>query len=329
MRMIADTANQSPINRTHTKETDMTISFANNPPVRDLLDQLSGHRDSGGDLRLKAIIRRIAGDLFATIEEFNVSDDEFWTALNFLAAGAPELGLWAAGLGFERYLDLRADAADAAAGLTGGTPRTIEGPLYVAGAPVSEAFARIDDGTDSGETLIMHGEVRDISGKPLAGALVEVWHANTLGNYSYFDPSQSAFNLRHGIRTDAEGHYSFRSIVPSGYACPPGGSTERLLQAIGRHGRRPAHIHFFVSAVEHRHLTTQINIDGDPYLHDDFAYATRDGLIPAIIHHSGDDAGNRYGIEGNFAEIKFDFILQPAHSAEDSALSSRARVLVD
>ena len=52
-----------------------------------------------------------------------------------------------------------------------------------------------------------------------------------------------------------------------------------------RHGQRPAHIHFFVSAPGHRHLTTQINIAGDKYLYDDFAFATREGLIPKIARH--------------------------------------------
>jgi hypothetical protein len=37
------------------------------------------------------------------------------------------------------------------------------------------------------------------------------------------------------------------------------------------------HIHFFISADNHRKLTTQINIEGDPLLNDDFAYATSDG----------------------------------------------------
>jgi catechol 1,2-dioxygenase len=217
--------------------------------------------------------------------------------------------------------------ADAEAGITGGTPRTIEGPLYAAGAPVEQSFARLDNGTEKGKVLVMHGHVRDVHGKRLEGALVEVWHANTLGNYSYFDKSQSAFNLRRGIKTGCDDGYSFRSILPSGYGCPPGGSTERLLHAIGRHSRRPAHIHFFVSAPEHRHLTTQINIDGDPYLHDDFAYATREGLIPTVTHHKGGDGGKRYGVEGPFAEIEFDFVLQRALSPGELVASSRSRAL--
>jgi catechol 1,2-dioxygenase len=218
------------------------------------------------------------------------------------------LGLLAAGLGFEHFLDLRLDEAEAKAGIEGGTPRTIEGPLYVAGAPLSEGHARLDDGTDPGETLVMRGRVLGEDGKPLAGALVEVWHANHLGNYSYFDKSQPAFNLRRSIRADANGNYSFRSVVPVGYSVPPAGKTQQLLDQLGRHGHRPAHIHFFVSAPGFRKLTTQINIDGDPYLWDDFAFATRDGLVPPVKKAEGAE-GKPYGVDGNFALIDFDFTL--------------------
>jgi catechol 1,2-dioxygenase len=107
----------------------MTQNFTDRPEVQTLLDRLSGHDQPGGDPRLKAIVRRIVGDLFATIDEFDITDDEFWAALNFASAGAGEYGLWAAGLGIEHFLDLRADAIDAAKGITGGTPRTIDGPL--------------------------------------------------------------------------------------------------------------------------------------------------------------------------------------------------------
>jgi catechol 1,2-dioxygenase len=305
----------------------MTENFAKTPEVQALLDRLSGLDQAAGDARLKAIVRRIVGDLFATIDEFDITDDELWAALNYAAAGGGEFGLWAAGLGLEHYLDLRADAADARAGITGGTPRTIEGPLYVAGAPESVGFARMDDGSEDGkgEVLIMHGQVRDIDGKPVSGAKVEVWHANTLGNYSYFDQTQPPFNLRRTIVTDSDGRYAFRSIVPVGYACPPGGSTEGILKAIGRHGNRPAHIHFFVSSDGHRHLTTQINIDGDPYLHDDFAYATRDDLIPAVTHVQNSNLGAKYGVEGPFAEIEFDFALHAAASEVEEDASSRLR----
>ena len=54
---------------------------------------------------------------------------------------ANEVGLLVPGLGLETFLDLRTDDAERRAGIEGGTPRTIEGPLYVAGAPLSKEEA--------------------------------------------------------------------------------------------------------------------------------------------------------------------------------------------
>lgn len=293
--------------------------------VERLLDRIGGLGEAGGDQRTKHIVRRIVGDLFATIDDFDVSPEEFWSAVSFLQGAAPEFGLIAPGLGFDHFLDLRMDAADAAAGKAGGTPRTIEGPLYVAGAPLSTGFARLDDGTDAGEVLIMHGRVLDKSGAPLAGAVVDVWHANTRGAYSTFDPTQTPFNSRRRIETGVDGAYRFQSIVPAGYAVPPGGSTDRLLTAIGRHGRRPAHIHFFVSAKGRRSLTTQINIAGDPDLHDDFAHATRDGLIPVIVRRDDAEAIRAEGLNTPFSEVAFDFVLTPADDPRAEVMHARTR----
>src|SRR3546814_9607971 len=89
--------------------------------------------------------------------------------------------------------------------------------------------------------------------------------------------------MRRTIITDNQGRYKFQSTLPKGYGCPPDGPTQALLNELGRHGNRPAHIHFFVTADEHRKLTTQINIDGDPLVYDDFAYATREGLVPPLV----------------------------------------------
>jgi catechol 1,2-dioxygenase len=216
------------------------------------------------------------------------------------------------------------DEKERRAGLQGGTPRTIEGPLYVAGAPLSKGEARLDQDPEQGEVLFVDGQVRDAEGKPVAGAIVEVWHANTKGGYSFFDPSQSPYNLRRRIETDAEGRYRFRSILPSGYGCPPDGVTQQLLTALGRHGNRPAHIHFFVEAPGFRKLTTQINISDDPYLHDDFAFATRDGLIPEV--RRVDDAGQvrAKGLNAPYAEITFDFVLHAEVGTAPGTVVQRA-----
>ena len=218
----------------------MTDSLMDTKEVKDLLMKVSNLGDGTGDVRLKRIVHRVVSDLFRTIEDFDVQPDEFWSAMAYLTrlGQANETGLLVPGLGLETFLDLRLDQAERKAGLEGGTPRTIEGPLWIEGAPLSKGEARLDDGTEQGEVLFMDGQVRDMNGKPVAGAIVDVWHANTLGGYSFFDPSQAKYNLRRRIETDAEGRYRFRSILPAGYACPPDGVTQELLNALGRHGHR-------------------------------------------------------------------------------------------
>ena len=289
----------------------MTVKISHTADIQAFFEEAAGFGNDQGSPRLKRIIQRVLQDTARLIEDLEITDDEFWHAVDYLnrLGGRGEAGL------------LVLDAKDAAVGLSGGTPRTIEGPLYVAGAPLAEGEVRMDDGSEEGVATVMllEGQVLDPQGQPLAGAIVDLWHANTRGTYSFFDQSQSEYNLRRRIVTDAEGRYRARSIVPSGYGCDPQGPTQECLDLLGRHGQRPAHVHFFISAPGHRHLTTQINLAGDKYLWDDFAYATRDGLVGEVVFHEG--------AEGRHAELKFDFQLQKAHGTEDEQRSGRPRAL--
>jgi catechol 1,2-dioxygenase len=309
----------------------MSVKIFETPEVQDFLRLVSGEGMPGGSPRAKQIIHRIVSDLYKAIEDLDITPDEYWAGVAYVnSLGArSEAGLLSPGLGFDRYMDMRMDAEDEALGVENGTPRTIEGPLYVAGAPVVHGFARLDDGSDTaGHTLIMHGTVRAANGEPLPGAKVEVWHCNTKGFYSHFDPTgeQKPFNMRRTIIADDQGRYRFQSIVPHGYGCPPDGPTQTLLNSLGRHGHRPAHIHFFVSADGHRKLTTQINIDGDPLVNDDFAYATREGLVPPVIERTDDASIKANGLTGPFAEIEFDLILSALVDGVDNQIVDRARL---
>jgi catechol 1,2-dioxygenase len=308
----------------------MTVKISHTAEVQDLIKEAAGFNSDQGSPRLKQLMHRLISDAFKIIEDLEVTEDEFWLAVDRLnKVGAhTEFGLLLPGLSMEHFMDLLQDAKDQQIGLAGGTPRTIEGPLYVANAPLSEGFARMDDGSedDVGIPLFIKGTVLNTDGKPVAGAIVDLWHANTNGTYSYFDESQSAFNLRRRIKTDAEGRYTARSIIPSGYGVNPEGPTQECLSALGRHGQRPAHIHVFVSAPEHRHLTSQINLAGDKYLWDDFAYATREGLVGEARLLDNADASKAHGLDGRqFAELEFDFVLQPAVNADDEHRSQRPR----
>jgi len=308
----------------------MNVKIFDTPEVQDFLKAVSGFDQAGGNDRAKQIMHRLLSDLYRLIDDFDVTPEEYWATVNLLneLGAEKQVGLLSPGLGFDHYLDMRMDAADEQARLDGGTPRTIEGPLYVAGAPVAEGEARMDDGSDGeAEVMWLTGQVRDTQGKPIPGAQVEIWHADSKGNYSFFDPSQSDYNLRRTILADAEGRYRVRSIIPSGYGVPPESPTDQVLSALGRHGQRPAHIHYFVSAPGHKHLTTQINLAGDAYTYDDFAFATREELVIAGTRIEEPAEAEKRGLEAPFTEVVFDVELAPTEARELQDRHKRPRAL--
>ncbi|WP_375170446.1 catechol 1,2-dioxygenase [Marinobacter sp.] len=308
----------------------MTVKTMHTAEVKDLLEKVAGFNTEGGNERMKTIVHRVMHDVFQLIEDLDITPDEFWQAVYYIneLGQNGEAALLAPGLGMDKYLDIRLDAEDEQAGLDGGTPRTIEGPLYVAGAPKSEAFARMDDGTDeAAETMILTGQVTDDQGQPLANAVVDIWHADTKGAYSYFDQSQSEYNLRRRIVTDEHGRYTARSIIPSGYGCPPEGSTQQLLNLLGRHGNRPAHIHFFISKPGFKHLTTQINLAGDEYTYDDFAFATRDELVIDAVRVEDPAQAETYGLNGPYTRVEFNIELVSTDKPELQTRHERQRAL--
>ncbi|WP_176595174.1 MULTISPECIES: dioxygenase [Sphingobium] len=294
----------------------MDVSFVKTPEIQQLLDRAAGVRESGGDPRLKAIMRDLTESVMELIVKHDISESEFWLAMKYLADSSSEIGLIVPGTGLEHFLDLYMDAKDAEAGLSGGTPRTIEGPLYVAGAPLVEGDVNLSVDADEGtQTLHMSGAVTGPDGEPVQDAIVHVWHANSKGWYSHFDPTgeQTPFNNRRRIKLGQDGRYAFHSKQPSGYSVPPQGATDQLMRALGRHGNRPAHVHFFIEAPGYRTLTTQINFGDDPFAADDFAFGTRQGLLPVPSR------------QGDSATIAFDFQLQRAASEGDEGFSSRIR----
>jgi len=292
-----------------------------------LLELVNSRRlGDDGDERVRAITARIVGDLFRTIDEFDVQPDEFWNAVKWLTrlGQADMIGLITAGLGFDRLLDIRLDEADQAAARAAGTPRAIEGPLYVPGAPLSENEVRLDAGNeDKGTPFVMEGQVLDTEGRPVPHALVDVWHCNEFGRYSHFDPSQSDYNLRRRIQADEAGRYRFRSFLPPGYAIPPASPVSELFELLGRHGNRPAHIHFLVSGEGKRALTTQVNIPGDTYIDDDFAFATRDGLVVELQQVQNPTGYESLGLTGPFTRVQFNFHLQEATNDRETIPASR------
>ena len=115
-------------------------------------------------------------------------------------------------------------------------------------------------------------------------------HADADGFYSGFEPRLPEEILRGRARTDADGRYELRTIVPAPYTIPLDGPTGRLCAAAGWSPWRPAHIHLIVSADDHEPLTTQLFIDSSDHLDNDVASAVKEELIvrPRLAEHVPD-----------------------------------------
>ena len=96
----------------------MSNVFVQQPAIQKLLRDSAGLDVAGGDERFKAIIHRLLENICTLIDDYNVTEEEFWHAVNYLheLGGRQEAALLAAGLGLEHFLDLRQDAIDAASG---------------------------------------------------------------------------------------------------------------------------------------------------------------------------------------------------------------------
>jgi catechol 1,2-dioxygenase len=139
------------------------------------------------------------------------------------------------------------------------TSRDATGPYFEPGSPLRTT--RIASLSEPGVRLAIEGRLFGPDCRtPLAGYALDVWQADTDGNY--YDAAQTAYRLRGKILTDATGRYRLETILPGRY-----GDSE---------GIRPAHLHVrILTPGGNILLTTQLYFAGDPYL-GQADYCTRD-----------------------------------------------------
>ena len=107
-----------------------------------------------------------------------------------------------------------------------------------------------------------------------------MWQANEDGFYDVQQKGiQPDMNLRGIFTTDADGGYWFRSVKPRFYPIPDDGPVGKMLEALGRHPYRPAHIHFIVGAEGFEADHHALFVPGDPYLATDAVFGVKESLI--------------------------------------------------
>ena len=251
------------------------------------------------DARTQEIFTALVRHLHAFAREVNLTHAEWRRGIEFLTATGKkcdgirqEFILLSDTLGLSIVLDDINQHHEEAA-----TESSLLGPFYRDGVHESAFGANIAQ--SEGEPVVFHGVVRDLNGKPVEGALIEVWQTAPNGMYEGQDPDQPEGNLRGRFHTNAEGAYAFHSIKPTSYPIPTDGPVGQMLVATGRHPMRPAHIHFLIDAPGHEPLTTALYSADDPYVRSDAVFGVKPSLV---IEYVPGDKGY---------EVARDFVLIP------------------
>lgn len=255
------------------------------------------------DTRLAAIVDDVVGALREVVTTHRITWDEYRLATAWLLSAGEQT--FEIPLLMDLFLSTTVDDVQSSA--DGGTETNVEGPFYVAHAPLlTEPYVLPMRPDEPGEVLVFSGTVTTTDGVPLAGALVDVWQDNGAGEYSHFHPGVPEHNLRGRLLADHEGRFELRTVLPVPYEIPTNGATGRLLAAMGRSAFRPAHIHFKVSHEAARPLTTQIYFAGDPWLDADVVVgAVKASLVTPVVH-AGEGGAHAP------ATCSYDFVLAPA-----------------
>ena len=280
--------------------------------------------------RLREIMLSLIRHLHAFVRDVDLSEAEWFQAIEILTEAGhmcsdkrQEFILFSDTLGVSMVVDLLNHRKP-----DGATESTVFGPFHRLGAPEMPYGGNIARLDKTGAPALVTGRVLDLDGKPVAGALLDVWQAQTNGLYDSQDAGLGELHMRGKFTTDDDGRYLVRTVRPVHYPIPSDGPVGRMLRATGRHPWRPAHIHFVVSANGFEPVTTHLFDRGDEYLESDAVFAVKESLICDFARHEkveGEAVG--LGVAAPYYTAHFDFVLKPAAAGSGGgALDAQRRL---
>jgi hydroxyquinol 1,2-dioxygenase len=189
------------------------------------------------------------------------------------------------------------------------TPATVLGPFHIAGSPELEFGADMSEGLP-GTPLYISGTVRDLDGKAVGGAVLDVWQADTEGAYeAQLDVDEARLRAKYTSRPD--GSYCVRTIAPRGYSIPMDGPVGDLIAQTDISHFRPAHVHFLVEAAGHEPLITHLFRAGAEYLDSDVVFGTKAELVVEFEQREPGPTPDGGTSEVPWLLAPYDFVLQP------------------
>jgi hydroxyquinol 1,2-dioxygenase len=269
--------------------------------------------DQCSDPRFKQVMTSLVTHLHDFVREVKLTDAEWFGAIQFLTQVGQtctdkrqEFILLSDTLGVSILVITLNHPASG-----GSSDSTVQGPYYWPGAPELPNGANLAVDV-KGEPAFYSGRVLSSDGRPIAGALLDVWSGDGEGTYDMQMEDDVGMKARGRIRTDADGRYSFRSIKPEYYPVPTDGPVGVMLRKMGRHPMRPGHIHMIVSAPDHHAITTHLFAAGSQYIDSDAVFGVKESLVTPFAKHPAGTAPDGTRLDVPYYTVNYDFRLRRA-----------------
>ena len=112
----------------------------------------------------------------------------------------------------------------------------------------------------AGEPCLVLCTVKDIKGNPIGKVKVDIWETDSTGNYDVQHAIRDGPDGRCVMKSNEEGVFWFKAIVPVPYPIPHDGPVGNLLKSLNRHPWRPAHMHFIFEKPGWDHIITCVTV---------------------------------------------------------------------
>lgn len=259
--------------------------------------------------RVRTVVEDLERTLVDFIRKHRISHAEYRAATDLVVA---EVQAGEGSLLFDVFLE--AAATDVENHDREGSVEAIEGPFYLPDAPWLDGppFVLTQRPDERGIPLVFHGRTTTENGDPLPGVELDLWHADANGQYSQIHPGIPDWNLRGRFRSDEQGRFFVRTIAPPPYEIPKDGPTGRVLNAIGRHFFRPAHLHVKLRHPYFGERTSQLYFEGGEYLDSDVANAVRQELVISTRQIDDPERVAEHGLSEPFLDARYDFAFAPS-----------------
>jgi hydroxyquinol 1,2-dioxygenase len=271
------------------------------------------------DPRLRQVMMAAVKHLHAFVREVEPSQQEWFATIQWLTSigqistgKRQEFILASDVLGISMLVDSVNNRAPGQA-----TPSTVEGPFHIVDSPEISDGGNMAEGAP-GIPCFVTGKISDLEGKPVAGAMLDMWQTD--GDGLYEAQIEGAEGYMRGIyHSNPDGTYTVRTVAPIGYTIPMDGPIGELMYKTKISHMRPAHIHFHIAAPGYKSVTTHLFQKGSDFIGTDVVFGVKEALITDFIKKPAGKAPNGDMVDTPFYEVKYDFVLAKAAAAQKAA----------